>query len=595
MTIKEVSRSGSVLRIGAIILFLLASAYAGWKMLHLPLWGWWPLFLILPIWLAIVLLFYPKDLMERKWLAISTLSGVMLGLGFPPSPVTWIVMFAWIPLLVMEDGIYDRDQKVRPRKVWWYSFHAFFLWNVISTFWVMNTALLAGIVAFLFNATIMATVMMLIHVIRHQLNSKWHIFVFISFWISFEYLHYNWEASWPWLALGNALSEYPVAIQWYEYTGIFGGSLWVCLINFTGYKLYTQWTERNTIKIAAYLGLIIIPLSISLWIWNTIKESDNSPVAITIVQPNFEPHYEKFDIPQYEQSKRFLQLSFEHLDSTSRYLVYPETSFEGIRLNTFRENPVINLFQSMVDSFPDLRLVTGISSFRILDKNQLLDVKYRTHINNRGDTTYYDVQNAAVQMTAGQKDYQLYFKSKLVPGPEMFPFKSILFFLKPIVDKLGGTYEGHTTQAERSVFTGGPLNVAPIICYESIYGDFTGGYVRKGATALFIVTNDGWWDLTPGHIQHLKIGALRAIEHRRPIARSANTGISCFINIKGQILQPTKYGETTAIKGSVIPETRITFYTEHGDLIAKLLAMICIALFLAAVFTFGRKKFINVK
>ncbi|MBP7240201.1 MAG: apolipoprotein N-acyltransferase [Saprospiraceae bacterium] len=592
MTIKEVSSgSGIVFRIGAIILFLFASAYAGWKMLHLPLWGWWPMILILSFWLACVLIFYPKDLLERKWLAASTLSGVMLGLGFPPSPLTWIVMFAWIPLLVMENGIYDRDQKIRPRKVWWYSFHAFVVWNVIATFWVMNTALIAGIVANFLNAALMATVILVIHLVRHQLNAKWSILVFISFWISFEYVHHFWDISWPWLAHGNALSEYPWAIQWYEYTGAFGGSLWVWLINYTGYKLFTGWHDRKAGQLTLYVSLILIPLCISLWIWNTIKESPAAPVSVTVVQPNFEPHYEKFDIPQFEQSKRFLQLSFEHVDSTTRYLVYPETSFEGIRLNTFRENPVINLFQSMVDSFPDLRLVTGISSYRVLEKNQLEGINYRTHINAQGDTTLWDIQNAAVQMTSGQKDYQVYFKSKLVPGPEMFPFKDFLFFLKPIIDKLGGTIEGHTKQVERGVFSGGPLNVAPIICYESIYGDYTGGYVRKGATAFFIVTNDGWWDLTPGHTQHLKIGALRAIEHRRPIARSANTGTSCFINIKGQILQPTKYGETTAITGMVVPETRITFYTRWGDLIAKLLVGICAGLFLAAIITFGRRKF----
>jgi apolipoprotein N-acyltransferase len=173
----------------------------------------------------------------------------------------------------------------------------------------------------------------------------------------------------------------------------------------------------------------------------------------------------------------------------------------------------------------------------------------------------------------------------------MFPFKDFLFFLEPLVDKLGGSYEGHTKQAERAVFTGGPLNVAPIICYESIYGDFVGGYVRKGATALFIVTNDGWWDLTPGHVQHLKLGALRAIEHRRPIARSANTGISCFIDIRGRIIQPTKYGETTAIKGEMVPETRITFYTKWGDLVAKFAVLTFVALFLASLFTLGRKRF----
>ena len=592
MTIIELnSRSGSALRILAISLLCIAGAFAGWKMWNLPLWSWWPLILILSFWLAATLLFFPKDQMERKWLGASTLSGVLLGIGFPPCPLTWVVVFAWVPLLILENGIYQREQKVRPGKVWRYSFHAFVLWNVIATFWVMNTALLAGIVANFLNAAIMATVMVLIHVIRHQLKAKWSILVFISFWISFEYLHHFWDISWPWLALGNALSQYPWAIQWYEYTGIFGGSLWVWMLNYAFYKLYLGWPEHKSKLIIPIACLLVIPIAFSLWIWNTIKESDNPPVSVTIVQPNFEPHYEKFDIPQFEQSRRFLQLSLEHIDSSTRYLVYPETSFEGVQLNTFRENPVINLFQSMVDSFPDLRLVTGISSFRVLNKSQLLDIPYRIHVSPRGDTTLWDIQNSAVQLTSRQKDYQIYFKSKLVPGPEMFPFKDFLFFLKPIIDKLGGTYEGHTKQLERSVFTGGPLTVAPIICYESIYGDFTGGYVKKGATAFFIVTNDGWWDLTPGHTQHLKIGALRAIEHRRPIARSANTGTSCFINIKGQILQPTKYGETTAITGKIIPETRITFYTRWGDLTAKFAVLVCAALFLITIFTFGMKKF----
>jgi len=579
------------IRIGSILLLTLVGAFSGWKMLELPLWSWWPLSLILGFYLAAFLLLLPSDPVKRKWLGLATLSGVLLGLGFPPCILTWVVLFAWIPLLMMEDGIYKQENKPKPGKVWLYSFHAFVLWNVIATFWVMNTAFFAGIVANFLNAAIMATVMVIIHVIRHQLHPKWSTFVFISFWISFEYVHHFWDMSWPWLTMGNALAEYPWAIQWYEYVGAFGGSLWVLIVNFTGYRVVNQWKQRKLTTFIPLASVIIVPVLLSLWIWSTVKESSAAPVSVTVVQPNYEPHYEKFDVPQFEQSRRFLKLSLDHIDESTRYLVYPETSFESVRLNTFRENPVINLFQSMVDSFPDLRLVTGISSYRVLEKDQLKDILYKTQVTSRGDTLHWDIQNAAIQLTSGESDYQLYFKSKLVPGAEMFPFKDFLFFLEPLVHKLGGSYEGHTKQAERSVFTGGPLNVAPIICYESIYGDYTGGYVRKGATAFFIVTNDGWWDLTPGHTQHLKIGAMRAIEHRRPIARSANTGTSCFINIRGQILQPTKYEETTAIKGQIIPETRITFYTKWGDLVAKFAVLTFMALFLIAVFNYGRKRF----
>jgi apolipoprotein N-acyltransferase len=578
------------LMIGAFILLALLGSVSAWKMLELPLWGWWPLFLILGFYLSIVVLLFPSDPVERKWLGLATFSGVLLGFGFPPSLLTWVVLFAWIPLLIMEEGIYQKEQKIKPGKIWRYAFHAFVLWNVIATFWVMNTALIAGIVANFLNAAIMATVMMLIHITRHMLPPKWSILVFFSFWISFEYIHHFWDISWPWLTHGNALSQYPWAIQWYEYVGAFGGSLWVCLLNYKGYKIVQRWKNKNRPQFVSYALLLFVPLMISLWLWNTVKESNLAPVDVTVVQPNFEPHYEKFDIPQYEQSRRFLKLSLDHIDPSTRYLVFPETSFESIRLNTFRENPVINLFQSLVDSFPELRLITGISSYRVLEKDQLEGILYRTHVNSNGDTTLWDIQNSAIQLTSGESDYQLYFKSKLVPGPEMFPFKDFLFFLEPIVDKLGGSYEGHTKQAERAVFTGGPLAVAPIICYESIYGDYTGGYVRKGATALFIVTNDGWWDLTPGHIQHLKIGALRAIEHRRPIARSANTGTSCFIDIRGRILQPTKYGEATAIKGQVIPETRITFYTKWGDLAAKFCVLLFIGLTILAFIRYGRKR-----
>jgi apolipoprotein N-acyltransferase len=292
-------------------------------------------------------------------------------------------------------------------------------------------------------------------------------------------------------------------------------------------------------------------------------------VGITIVQPNYEPHYEKFSVSELTQCRRFVDLSISHIDSQTQYLVFPETSFDRIRLNSFRDNRVINLCQSLVDSFPGLRLISGIATYRTLAKNELDGANFRIHVNSEGDSTYWDIQNSAMQLTSNESDYDIYFKSKLVPGPEMFPFRKFLFFLEPLVDQLGGTYEGHTKQITRDVFSGGALHVAPVICYESIYGDYTGGYVRNGATALFIVTNDGWWDNTPGHIQHLKLGTLRAIEHRRPIARSANTGISCFIDIKGGIHQPTKYGETTAIKGALIPETRITFYTIWGDLVAK--------------------------
>lgn len=568
-------------KIIAILFFALACAFAGWQISRIPLWGWWPLVFNLSLWLTGVMIFYPKDPIKLKWLGAATMSGILLGIGFPPSPLTFVVFVAWIPLFAVENGIYQREERTRPGQVFLFSLHAFVLWNIISTFWVTNTAFIAGIIANFINAALMAGVMVLIHLFARRLPAKFFALIFISFWITFEYVHHFWDISWPWLTLGNSMAQYPWAIQWYEITGIFGGSLWILVINLIGYSMIVKWMRAKPLPIVSYLTILIIPVVVSIIIWFTIKPSSNPPVPVVVVQPNFEPHYEKFDIPQSQQSLRFLQLSRQALDSTIRYLVFPETSFEGVQLNTFRENQVIRLFQSLIDQYPALNLVAGLSSYRILAEEEIKHANTRIHRDREGTVTHWDVQNSAVQITSGRNDFQVYFKSKFVPGPEIFPFKRYLFFLRPIVDKLGGSYEGHTSQKERSVFTGGPLIVAPIICYESVYGDYTGGYVRNGATAFFIITNDGWWDKTPGHMQHLKLGALRAIEHRRAIARSANTGISCFIDIRGRILQPTNYGVATTVKGEIIPETRMTFYSKYGDILAIAAVILSIVILLS--------------
>ena len=112
--------------------------------------------------------------------------------------------------------------------------------------------------------------------------------------------------------------------------------------------------------------------------------------------------------------------------------------------------------------------------------------------------------------------------------------------------------------------------MAPVICYESIFGEYVTGYVQKGAELIFIITNDGWWKNTPGYKQHMSFARLRAIETRRSIARSANTGISCFINQRGDVSQPTGWWVDAAIKGTINANDEITFYVKYGDYIARI-------------------------
>jgi apolipoprotein N-acyltransferase len=145
-----------------------------------------------------------------------------------------------------------------------------------------------------------------------------------------------------------------------------------------------------------------------------------------------------------------------------------------------------------------------------------------------------------------------------------------LFFLEPLVDQLGGTTAGLATQKGYVIFDNGPARVGPAICYESVYGEYVGGYVRSGAELIFVMTNDGWWDNTPGYRQHLHFASLRAIETRRDIVRSANTGSSAFVNQRGDILQKTPYDVPVAIAGTMHKNNSLTFYAQWGDIIARI-------------------------
>ncbi|MEO8795646.1 MAG: apolipoprotein N-acyltransferase, partial [Daejeonella sp.] len=133
----------------------------------------------------------------------------------------------------------------------------------------------------------------------------------------------------------------------------------------------------------------------------------------------------------------------------------------------------------------------------------------------------------------------------------------------------GGSTGGYGKQDEPSVFySQSGIGAAPVICYESIWGAYVGDYVKKGAQFIAIVTNDAWWGNTSGKDQHLQYAKLRAIETRRWVARSANTGISAFINQRGDIVKQSKWWTATALKADINLNDEITFYVETGDYIA---------------------------
>ena len=277
-----------------------------------------------------------------------------------------------------------------------------------------------------------------------------------------------------------------------------------------------------------------------------------------------------------------MQLATSAVTPETDYLIFPETSFGPLRQEDLGVDAITSKLKGFVDKHEKVKLVSGLTVYHVFKSGEERTDATRVVRRPSGDMMEYEMYNAAVQFAPGTDSVPLYKKSKLVPGAEFLPYRKVFFFLKPLIDKLEGSMAGYGKQEKRGVFVGGENNVGigPAICYESVYGEYYAGYVRSGAHFTSIMTNDGWWDNTPGHIQHLKFASLRAIETRRPIARSANTGISAFINLRGDISQATKYGVEAVIRGEVWPNDGTTFYIRWGDMIGRLAVFLTAIIFL---------------
>jgi apolipoprotein N-acyltransferase len=524
------------------------------RLMEQKLWGHLPLALFFFLW-AMVFMAKMKNADEqkfRRWI-LSSLSGVLLALGFS---FPFFLFIAFIPLLIL--------QREDPKSLFSHAFNAFLLWNILTTYWVANTALIAGIFAILVNSLLMCIPFLLYHWMVKKMP---HLAgpAFISFWISFEMLHYYWDMAWPWLTLGNAWAIFPQLIQWYSFTGVFGGTIWVLILNF--------WIFKSSLQLKPAMAVaILLPLFFSGYLFYTYQEKGEKR-DVLIFQPNYEAHYEKFSVPEIVQAERYIELASPFKDKNFDYLLLPETVFGYVERNSILQFPpierVVGAFQN---TWPKAEIIAGISAFEYIqpDEKGNLPKSARTQTLSTGEEVHLEALNAAIQISPGSADVPLYRKSKLVPGPEIFPFREVLFFLKPVVDILGGTVSGFGIQKDRAVFESNSGKIAPVICYESVFGDYSTGYVKNGAEAFMIMTNDGWWDLTPGHKQHLHYASLRAIETRRSIARAANTGISAFINQKGIIEKRTQYNESKALEGQIYLNDEMTFYARWGDFIGRI-------------------------
>ena len=504
--------------------------------------------------------------MNNFFLAI--LSGLLLAFSWPAIGIYPLIFIAFVPLLILENTVTDS------RQVFWYSFLAFLIFNVFTTYWVYYATPLGSIAAFLVNSALMAVVFLFFHKINSLSSNRLGYFSLIFIWIAMEYFQLQWDLSWPWLTIGNVFASFPMLVQWYELTGFLGGSFWVILINIIFFMLFKY---ENKKRMAWLLILFLfLPILISFYMYFNFKEMKDESINVLIVQPNVDPYNEKFNLGYQQQLADLISLARDGLTQETNLLLAPETALvEGIWENRLEQTLSIKAFRDLQNHFPNLNILVGATTYKILEHE---DQRTNTARQIRNEDVFYDVYNSAV-FIPDSGHVEVYHKTKLVPGAEKMPFPYILDPLARLIVNLGGTSGSLGSGNYLNSFLVDSRLVSPLICYESVYGEMGLGETNL----LAIITNDGWWGETAGYRQHFQYARLRAVEQRKSIIRSANTGISGIINARGNVIRSSNWSESIYIGSEVPISNHATFYSLFGDYIGRICAFLTFLLFLLSI------------
>lgn len=523
------------------------------------------------------------------------LSALLLAAAFPPSPLTPLLWLGFLPIwAVLEAQAVPRRGLRSYLRAFGLVYPPLLLWNLLCCYWLMLTALqveagealvsfMGGFMASVANPVLMAVPLLLWVLVRKRLPMGLSLLALASFWLAFEYLHFHWDLSWSWLTLGHAWAQYPFYIQYLEFTGVLGASahtLGVALLLF-----YLGWRatqpQQPTRKHLPWVLAAWVVLPLLLWPLLTspgreVYQATRS-LQVRIVQPNVNP-YEKFRMRASALVEDMARLGAEGLPANTRLLVYPETA-----IPTHIPLPRPDL-HSLAQPFVALAkhaqggVLIGYHPMRLYAPGEPASVS-ATPI---GGGYLADGYNGA--SIFGTSPVAVYKKSKLVPFIERAPFMEQLAFLKDWQIDIGGGFSSYgLPDSLHNLWLPDGTPIAPLICYESEFHTFVGLLVGQGAQLLAVITNDGWWGRSSGYVQHLHLARLRAIETRRAVVRSANTGISAFISPTGALEQTLGWDRRGVLDQAVPLLTHRTFFVQHGDLLGPAATVLAFALLLYAL------------
>jgi len=371
-------------------------------------------------------------------------------------------------------------------------------------------------------------------------DGVWYLLSFPSLWMLAEWFRGWFLTGFPWLYLGTAHVETPLA-GWAPVAGVFGVSF---VVAFSAVALLAAFQNRNR---PAYAGLLIAVLlwgagaGLRTYSWSTPL---NAPLRVALVQGNIAQELKWREDEQLNTIRTYRRLSQPYWDHD--LVLWPETA---IPLFMHQAQPLLDVLSREART-QGATLISGIPTAY-----------------PRQEVPGYRIHNSILALGNGSG---IYHKQKLVPFGEYVPLESVLRGLIQFFDlPMSSFTPGARHQAPLML---GQTTTSPFICYEVVYPDFVAA-MGSNSDLLLTISNDSWFGASIGPHQHLQIAQMRALENARYMVRATNNGISAIIDEKGRILDRSQQFVAEVLTGTAQPMQGRTPFSQTGSMPTLVLAI----------------------
>lgn len=382
-------------------------------------------------------------------------------------------------------------------------------------------------------------------------------------WVVIEYGRAHLLTGFPWGLLGHSQYNWLHLIQIADITGVYGVSFLLVLVNVILFETLGRRPDLNSAFSIMYVSLLLTVTlaygAIRLYEIETTVNSSGQGKTVAVIQGSISQTAKWKTENQQRIIDRYLLYSEKALRMGAEMIVWPETV-----VPIYLQNKVPSEITDLLEKYHATLILGG--------------PRYA------GTPPNYMFYNSAYQITP-QKIKNVYDKIHLLPFGEYFPFG--------FIDILKTRYAGPREYApgeKNTIFTSPAGEFGTLICFEGIFPERAKALAAHGAEFFINISNDAWFGRSSAHLQHFSIFVFRAIEFRRQVMRSSNTGISGFIAPTGRIvktLTPYQEGYLTA---AAIPNDTATVYYRYGDLFSLICFLVLLIRFAAHVYVHGRRR-----